>query len=351
MVEYKDIDYMFFGIEEEAMNSDDKIDIVIPWVDPSDSSWQADRDKYSPKVANEGDNRAIRYRDWDNLHFVFRGIEKYAPWINKVYFITYGHLPRWLNVNAPKLQIVKHEDYIPKEYLPLFSSHGIELNMHRIEGLSEKFIYFNDDIFLLKMTKPEDFFQNDLPCDVNISNLIMPDFRTFSPILFNTVACINKHFSRRIQMRKSPGQFFNIKYGIVGMAMNLLSSHWGGYVGFYNSHLAFPYLKSTLQEVWDEEPELLDKTCRHRFRNNMDVNQYIFRYWQLASGQFIPSKLMGKSFNISSNNDRMLNYINKSRGKMICINDHDFDGDFDTVKAQINDALSRKLPEKSCFEI
>ena len=126
------------------MSTEDRIDIVIPWVDPSDPKWQMDRDKYSPRVTNEEDDREIRYRDWENLQFLFRGIEKYAPWVNKVHFITYGHLPKWLNVNAPKLNIVKHEDYIPKEYLPLFSSHGIELNMHRIEGLSEKFIYFND---------------------------------------------------------------------------------------------------------------------------------------------------------------------------------------------------------------
>lgn len=333
------------------MSTEDRIDIVIPWVDPSDPKWQMDRDKYSPRVTNEEDDREIRYRDWENLQFLFRGIEKYAPWVNKVHFITYGHLPKWLNVNAPKLNIVKHEDYIPKEYLPLFSSHGIELNMHRIEGLSEKFIYFNDDIFLISMTKPEDFFRHGLPCDANISNLILPDYRTFSPILFNTVACINKHFSRKKQMKLSPGKFFNIRYGLVGMAMNILSLHWEGYIGFYNYHLAFPYLKSTLQTVWNEEPEILDKTCRHRFRSNMDVNQYIFRYWQLASGQFVPSKVKGKSFSINSNNNQLIKYIDKSKGKMICINDSEFKGDFNKVKSQINDALNRKLPDKSSFEI
>ena len=333
------------------MNIDDSIDIVIPWVDPTDPNWQKEKRKYSTVVTNEDDDREIRYRDWDNLQYVFRGIEKYAPWVNKIHFITYGHLPKWLNVDAPKLHIVRHEDYIPKEYLPLFSSHIIELNMHRIEGLSEKFIYFNDDIFLLKMTKPEDFFQNGLPCDVNIPNLILPNFKTFSPIVFNTVAYINKHFSKKKQMREFPGKYFNPQYGIIGLGMTLLFSYWSGYTGFFNHHLAVPYLKSTLQEVWREEPEILEKTCHHRFRDNMDVNQYIFRYWQLASGQFIPSPLKGKYFLVSSNNDRIVNYINKSKGKMICINDAEFNGDFDLVKEQINTALMRRFPEKSSFEI
>ena len=333
------------------MSSLDKIDIVIPWVDPSDPEWQKLRRKYSPQVTKEDDDREIRYRDWDNLQYVFRGIEKYTPWVNKVHFITFGHLPKWLNVNAPKLHIVKHEDYIPAEYLPLFSSHVIELNMHRIEGLSEKFIYFNDDIFLLKMTKPEDFFQNGLPCDVNIPNLILPTYSTFSPIVFNTVAYINKNFSKRKQMKKNPIQFFNLKYGPIGLGMAVIFSYWRGFTGFYNHHLAVPYLKSTLEEVWNKEPEILEKTCHHRFRDNSDVNQYIFRYWQLASGNFVPSSLLGKYFLVSSNNSKILNYINKRKGKIICINDAEFSGDFEAVRKQINRALDTILHEKSSFEI
>ena len=333
------------------MSSFDKIDVVIPWVDPSDPEWQKVRRKYSPQVTEEDDDREIRYRDWENLQYVFRGLEKNAPWINKVHFITFGHLPKWLNVNAPKLHIVKHEDYIPAEYLPLFSSHVIELNMHRIEGLSEKFIYFNDDIFLLKMTKPEDFFQKGLPCDVNIPNLILPTLSTFSPIVFNTVTYINKHFNKREQMKKYPGKYFNPKYGVIGLGMALIFSYWKGFTGFYNHHLAVPYLKSTLEEVWREEPEILEKTCRHRFRDNSDVNQYIFRYWQLASGRFVPSKLKGKYYLVSSNNKKILDYINQGKGKMICINDAEFDGDFESMKVQINSALNKLFPEKSSFEV
>ena len=333
------------------MHTLDPIDIVIPWVDPEDPVWQAERRKYSSEVTAEDDDREIRYRDWDNLQYVFRGIEKYAPWVRTVHFITYGHLPKWLNVNAPKLHIVKHEDYIPKEYLPVFSSHVIELNMHKIEGLSEQFIYFNDDIFLLKMTKPEDFFQNGLPCDVNIPNLVLPNYTTFAPIVFNTVAYINKHFSKRSQMRKYPGKYFNLKYGIVSLGMTSLFSYWKGYTGFFNHHLAVPYLKSTLKEVWNEEPEILEKTCSHRFRDNSDVNQYIFRYWQLASGNFVPDRLKGEYFLVGSDNRKILDYINNSKGKMICINDNEFSGDFDSEKAKINNALNKKFPDRSSFEV
>ena len=70
--------------------------------------------------------------------------------------------PSWLNVANEKIVVVKHEDFIPKEYLPTFNSHTIELNLHRIKGLSEYFIYFNDDTFILDKLQEKDFFKNGL---------------------------------------------------------------------------------------------------------------------------------------------------------------------------------------------
>ena len=122
----------------------EKIDFVIPWVDGSDPEWLAEKRIYKPDMPDD----AVRYRDWDILRYWFRGVEKYAPWVNKIHFITWGHLPEWMNPECKKLNIVNHRDYIPEKYLPTFSSHTIELNIHRIKGLSQQFIYFNDDTIL-----------------------------------------------------------------------------------------------------------------------------------------------------------------------------------------------------------
>ena len=115
----------------------DKIDFVIPWVDGSDREWQKEKQRYSGNLAQ--DDRDIRFRDWGMLKYWFRGVEKYAPWVNNIYFVTCGHLPSWLNTSHPKLKIIRHSDYMPADYLPTFSSHPIELNMHRIKDLSEYF--------------------------------------------------------------------------------------------------------------------------------------------------------------------------------------------------------------------
>ena len=138
-----------------------KIDFVIPWVDGGDTEWLEEKKKYT--VNKGADNSVNRYRDWDNLQYWFRGIEKFAPWVNRIHFITWGHLPEWLNVNHPKLNVVRHEDYIPKQYLPVFSANPIELNIHRIKGLEEQFVYLNDDTFFVRETNPEDFFKNGKP--------------------------------------------------------------------------------------------------------------------------------------------------------------------------------------------
>ncbi len=122
------------------------IDFVISWVDGDDREWQKSRNNY-PGI--EDVTAASLYRDWDNLQYWFRGVEKFTPWVNRIHFVTWGHLPKWLNINHPKVNIVRHSDYLPKEYLPTFNSHSIELNLHRIEGLAEQFVYFNDDIFIM----------------------------------------------------------------------------------------------------------------------------------------------------------------------------------------------------------
>ena len=328
------------------------IDIVIPWVDSNDPTWQAEKRKYQDPSNEEADARVIRYRDWDNLKYVFRSIEKCAPWVRKVHFVTCGQIPKWMNVDNPKLHLVNHKDYIPAEYLPTFSSHVIELNMHRIPDLSDQFVYINDDIFFLKKLKPEDFFRNGLPCDVNIQNLIVPYRIKFTPIVFKTVAYINKHFSKRKNIKARPGQFINLKYGLAGLISFFMFLKWEDYTGFYNHHLAHSYLKGTLETVWNEEPDILKETCSHRFRDNNDVNQYFFRFWQLASGNFCPSTLHGKNFKASNdNNKKIINYIRKKKGRMICINDDDSIIDFERVKNEINEEFEKLYPDKSSFEI
>lgn len=100
-----------------------------------------------------------RFADNNELKYSLRSIEKFAPWVNNVYIVTNGQVPVWLDLNHPKVKLVTHQDIFPnKSHLPTFSSPAIECNLHRIQGLSKQFIYFNDDIFLTSSVRKEDFF-------------------------------------------------------------------------------------------------------------------------------------------------------------------------------------------------
>lgn len=326
-----------------------KIDFVIPWVDGSDPKWIKEKNFYYGRMAAGEDGRNIRFRDWDTLKYWFRGVEKFAPWVNKIHFITWGHLPSWLDMEHPKLHIVNHKDYIPEEYLPTFSSHTIELNMHRIHELSEQFVYFNDDIFILKPLKEEDFFVNGLPCDLCVANAITPRLGEFSSILLQTTSYINKHFDKKQNIKRNFKKWFSPKYGKL-LIRNLCLTPWTYYTGFYNPHLAVAYNKSTLELVWREEPEILHETCSHRFRNDSDVNQYIFRYWRLCEGEFVPHKIMGSYANMGADNTKIINTIRRQSVKLYCINDKDNEAEFETERKKLQEAFESIFPEKSRFE-
>lgn len=331
------------------MDSNGKIDFVIPWVDGSDPAWLREKNIYAGKAAGDEDVRDIRFRDWGTLKYWFRGVEKFAPWVNKIHFITWGHIPEWLNIDHPKINIVNHKDYIPKQYLPTFSSHVIELNMHRIPGLSKNFVYFNDDIFILKPLKKEDFFVNGVPCDLCVANAITPRIGEFSPIILQTTSYINKHFDKKKDIKNNFSKWFSLKYGSL-LIRTICLLPWTYHTGFFNHHLAVAYNKKTLETVWSKEPEILERTCQHRFRNDLDVNQYIFRYWRLAAGDFVPHATLGKYVNMGDDNSAIYDMIKNCSYQLLCINDKSNNADFEQEKKMLIAAFEKLFPIKCNFE-
>ena len=338
------------------------IDIVITWVDGNDIEWQREKARYSGKEF--GDDRVKRYRDWDLLPYWFRGIERNASWVNKIHFVTYGHLPAWLNTSNPKLHIVNHKDYIPEKYLPTFSCRPIELNIHRIPELAEHFVYFNDDMYLLDYTEREVFFHGDLPCDTAIlqattllgndenGNMLKPEDYNTSTI-YNMVP-LNRNFDKRASVKKNFGKWFSPKYG-TRIAGTLCLMPWGRFTGFLSPHMPYSYKKETFAEIWQKEGYLLDRACRHRFRDSTDVSSRLFSYWQIAKGDFYPrSPSIGHYYAITDNeskNEALYEVIRSKRFKLICLNDEYSGNEFDEVKSKLISCFEQIFPEKSSFEI
>lgn len=330
----------------------DKIDFVVPWVDGNNPEWRKNKAAYSGEVSHGNEDK--RYREWDQLKYWFRGVEKFAPWVNRVHFITCGHLPPWLNINHPKLHFVKHEDYIPSEYLPTFSSHPIELNIHRIEGLSEKFVYFCDDMFIVDYVSPEDFFVGNLPCSTAGLAIIGQTETEFAGILHECHSLLNRQFDSRVVMRKHFGKFVNPRYGFKRNLQTLLLLPYCSafFPGFYVAHGPNAYLKSTLCEVWEKETEKLEDTCSHKFRTPFDVSQSVFLWWQWCNGLVKPqsAKKMLSFLTVLASDEKLVHTIKDQVTPIVVINDSWVE-DFDRKKSVINGAFDTILGEKSSFEL
>jgi hypothetical protein len=350
------------------MSSD--IDFVLPWVDGSDPHWRKELNTY--EISNPVMNSEDRFRDWGNLQYIFRGIEKFTPWVRKIHFITFGHLPKWMNLKHPKLNVVNHEDIIPIKYLPVFNSHPIEICLDNIRDLTEKFVYFNDDFFILRKIKKTDFFRNNLPVDYAISDIMHQG--VISHVIQNNIDIINKyhnkHFGfgrdKRSIISRNRSKWFSLGYG-KDTIQNILLFYWNTFTGFKTHHHPQPFLKKTFQEIWTLESQRLEKVLSSRFRESTDLSQYLFRYWQLVKGEFSPEnykleKKKRKYVEVRNSTDakNVERYIKSGNFKQICINDGTSKGRFNEtgvseeefikIKNLVNDALQNVMPEKSKFE-
>lgn len=334
------------------------IDFVIPWVDGSDPEWRARKNKCLG-VSSSDDNEN-RYRDWGLLPYWFRGVEKYAPWVRYIWFICDQEPPMWLNKEHPKLRIVRHEDYLPEEYRPAFSANPIELNIHRIKGLSERFVYFNDDMFIIKPISSKFFFKHGLPCDSAAMNPVPTDViakngygtRQFMYFL-NDAEYLNRDFNIHTCVKKYPLKWINPCYG-TDMIRNLMLLAWPRFVGFAEDHLANAYLKESFIRAWQQDYDILDATSRRHIRDDSDVNQWFIRVRQLAEGNFAPRKRQkNRNFEIYRDEERMHLAIRKQAYPMICLNDTKVldESEFRGLQRKLKADFDCILADSSRFEL
>ena len=332
------------------------IDFVVPWVDSNDPEWIESYNHYRPDKPIT-DN--ARFRDWGFFRYWFRSIERYAPWVNKVFLITNGKFPDWINPDCKKLVLVKHSDYIPEKYLPTFNSKTIELNLGRLKELSEHFVYFNDDTFINSPITPHYYFREGLPCDYNFEsvfrnpNYSKEDLFSIDLDIYCDVAVLNRHFDRKKVIRQAWKKWYGPHLWGKPLFFSLLMLCRSKFENFPLSHHEHPMLKSIFHEIWEKEEYILDYSCS-RFRKNASLNQYIIRYWQFASNRFYPMKKDHLLFN--NYNEKMLKELERvlleERVASICINDTPFFNNEECtfVSKYINDIFKKKFPSPSIYE-
>ena len=180
------------------------IDAVYTWVDGADPRQRAELSYWTAQQADVAEDSAgaDRFRDRDELRYSLRSLERYAPWICRIYIVTNGQVPEWLNRSNPRLRLVTHGDLFPNSHdLPTFNSFAIESHLHRIADLSETFLYFNDDHFLGRDVRPEDFVSPETGQQIYLENWLLPDnnsaFTTTDKALAYTQHLLDLRFGRR----------------------------------------------------------------------------------------------------------------------------------------------------------
>ena len=296
-----------------------KIDFVFPYVDSSDPSWQEIHDKYTGE-----NNQKNRFRSWDNLKYLFRGIEKNMPFINNVIMLVMqnSQVPAWLNKN--NVRIVTHDQFIYKKYLPTFSSCEIESFLWNVPDMSEYFIYGNDDTFILKPCSPLDFFQNGMPC------VAVSKFGRYGGDENFTACCVRSYNLGIKEFKDSvePNIFIRPNHGIN------------------------PLLKSACMHVYEYNKKEIDSSIT-MFRSNKDFNQYMYMdyLWALNDCKLqntLCTQYIGIKNSISSVNAVQLMKSNKF--DIMCINDC-LEGNDLTPMDAVNAQFEKMFGKKSKFEI
>ena len=320
-----------------------EIDIVVLWVDGNDPEWQTEKTKYQKRTISDA-NSINRFRDWGLMPYWFRAVERFMPWVNRIHFVTCGHVPAFLNLDAPKLHHVRHSDYIPQKYLPTFNANAIEMNIHRIPGLSDHFVFFNDDTFVLRSMPETSFFRDGLPCTygAEVPAVFHGPAEIWQHLIAKDLRVINNHFPKPVQVLQHKKKYISPTYRWQdNLRTRILERLFPeDFLGFKYLHAPAALEKRTLKTIWEKEADLLDTTSSQRFRTNEDVNQWLVQWWQIADGQFSPFMIDNVVLDCTESNvDRICGLIHNQSHDMLCINDPSGDVPFDELSFRLRRAL------------
>ena len=293
------------------------MDAVITYVDGNDPVWKQDYEKTTNvPVMNK------RFRDWGTLKYLLRGIQVRMPFIRNVYLVVShpSQVPDW--ADKDHLKIVLHKDIIPEEFLPTFNCNPIEMHLHRIPGLDEEYIYFNDDMFPVGNCKPTDFFREGKPVRGYYRHL-------FASGMYKKI-CRNSDRIARRALGMKPSCFFTRP-----------------------QHICSPMLKSQCEELYAMVEDEIRKTSASRTRTEENLNQYLFLDYMNYKGIVVKDKISNKHFSAAmASGESLRDFLQNPSRNMVCINDVNLkESRFESLRNAVIDAFESVFPEKSRFEL
>lgn len=291
------------------------MDIVITYVNGNDPVWQRDYEKYTNVPILEK-----RFRDWGTLQYLLRGIEIHMPFIRNVYLVVShrSQVPVW--ADTENLKVVLHEDFVPAEHLPTFNCNTLEMNLHRIEGLDEEYLYFNDDLFPVRDCKPEDFYRDG-------KALIGFTKHYFGSGMFKQICRNSDSLARKALGMPASRSFVRPQ------------------------HICAPMLRSECERL--SQTVAADIAGAYtRIRDGRNYNQYMFTDYLYYQGKALSEKISSRHLSVAvSSASRIRRAIEEPSRNIICINDVRLsEKRYEKLRSTIIEAFEKKFPKRSRFE-
>lgn len=234
---------------ESKIKTESSIDVVYTWVNNQDPTWQskfigaceANSQCHLGQYAQD----TARFDNHNEIFYSLKSIINYMPWVNKIYVITDSQIPPGIDF-SDKIKIVDHREIIDDRYLPTFNSHVIEAHLHKIPGLAEKFIYFNDDVFAARPLNASHFFKSNGIASLFLSN------KSLNAMSERGVATPTLSASLKVKALLHRDYQFEIDSPLV--------------------HTYIPLRKSMFEFAWDKYHDEIHSFLGNRFRTNNDIN-------------------------------------------------------------------------------
>lgn len=293
----------------------------LPWVrniyvilrNMSRFLWYGKKRKDFEKSPGKYTDTYIRWRSWGTERQLIQLIKKNLPWVRNIYVILAreSQLQPWMD--DEKVKVVYHKDFIPNKYLPAFNSNTIEMFLHKIPGLSEYFIYGNDDMFPLSPMEDTDFFIDGKPCQ----HMIEREF-PLNPSMFQQ-SCLN-------------GQSF-----VADLFGKGKPHKW-----LINGHSIAPIRKCTCENLWKVGETKIEASIT-MIRSEKNFLQYIYSWWQHYSGEYVDKSFPNHYIGSHDVTPEDLTALIIGTKGVLCINDSGGTDDFRSLAKAAREALDSLL--------
>ena len=276
-------------IIKDDYECDFDVDLVIPYVNNRDKVWQ--------KIYTDFTHRSdyINNPRFDNpnlFEYFLRGVDKFLPWVRKIHLIVSNieQVPSY--INKEKTHIVLHKDIMPEAILPTYNSSTIEMFITKIDGLSEHFIYANDDMYPIREMFKSDFFTEDgKPKIAFKTNYVKKNITFFNQLCLNGY----RHLAEVLNYPIDDKTFLRPEHTIASFRLS--------------------HCKDCLDKMWHYVEQDLGP-----FRTTKQHTQYMYSLYERFTNDYVFGGPSFKYYDLNGNHEAIVNNLKSQGCQILCLN-------------------------------